>query len=803
MSIVINPNKQFAEKARLSQHPYKGFPKNIREAFSIAKIHENGIFQIEDGVNPCLYDRCYVFSDINYIDCDEGQKDGILNNVIKFLNFMNTDFKITIANEYRNMREFINGVFSEQNKEEYPDISKGMHQWMKQKIKESELYDLEKVLYLTITVRSYSYEDARSYFLGMDVELKNLFETFKSEIYPIDAVTRLNCIRKFFYQDTDKTLIQFSDDPLHQVLPYAINASKRDYMEINNDMFVSVLFSRSVDSALNDERLIHRICNVSYPSFYTLDYAPVERALLKTKLENANVNNDRAISNEIDAKRKAGQAMAGISYTKSKKRDELEAYMDQMDSNNESCILTGFLAVVTADSKEELYNRVVSIQDTARGEGIHLETYNYVQLKALNTALPIGCRQVNHMRAFFSSSLVSMHPFYAEDLIEEDGQLYGINKTTNHLVFANRKCLKSPHGMIVGHTGGGKSYLIKETEVAQTLLSTDDDLTMIDPQNEMEGICSLYGGEFLDFTPKSTLHINPMEISEELFFDKDKNRRQQFVSSVIKWCNSFCEAIMYHIEFNQTHKTFVGQAVQEVYDTVFSKKHLTQPTIVDVRAKLKEKEDSADNFTDKECIHQLYNALSEYTEGIYDMFAYPSNVDMNNRFVVFGLAHVGEDFWEPVMITMMFFLTNRMEYNKKLRRATRLVIDETQVVTNNASSARMLLDAVVTYRKFGGIVTMALQNLSRALDNPALRDMFSNCGYKCFLDQGGVDANRLAEIQELSAKEFASLAEDTPGHGVMVWGKKIILLDATMDKSNILYQHFSTNFHEGAVDESR
>jgi type IV secretory pathway VirB4 component len=144
-----------------------------------------------------------------------------------------------------------------------------------------------------------------------------------------------------------------------------------------------------------------------------------------------------------------------------------------------------------------------------------------------------------------------------------------------------------------------------------------------------------------------------------------------------------------------------------------------------------------------------------------------------------------------------------MEYNKKLRRATRLVIDETQVVTNNASSARMLLDAVVTYRKFGGIVTMALQNLSRALDNPALRDMFSNCGYKCFLDQGGVDANRLAEIQELSAKEFASLAEDTPGHGVMVWGKKVILLDATMDKSNILYQHFSTNFHEGAVSESR
>ena len=98
---------------------------------------------------------------------------------------------------------------------------------------------------------------------------------------------------------------------------------------------------------------------------------------------------------------------------------------------------------------------------------------------------------------------------------------------------------------------------------------------------------------------------------------------------------------------------------------------------------------------------------------------------------------------------------------------------------------------------------MALQNISRALDNPELRDMFSNCGYKCFLDQGGVDANRLAEIQEFSQAEFKALTEDVAGKGVMIWGKKVILLDSRMDEKNILYKQFSTDFHEEGAKERR
>lgn len=184
------------------------------------------------------------------------------------------------------------------------------------------------------------------------------------------------------------------------------------------------------------------------------------------------------------------------------------------------------------------------------------------------------------------------------------------------------------------------------------------------------------------------------------------------------------------------------------------------------------------------------------------MFSHRSNIDITNRFVVFGLGHVKLECWEPVMITIMFFLSSRLEYNQKLQRATRFIIDETQVVTENPASAGMLLKAVETYRKFGGICTMAMQNFSRALENPALRDMFSNCEYKCFLDQGGMDARNIALIQKFSDAEFKALSEEIPGYGVMIWGKKIILLDSRMDRENPLYDIYSTNFHEKAEKDN-
>lgn len=58
-----------------------------------------------------------------------------------------------------------------------------------------------------------------------------------------------------------------------------------------------------------------------------------------------------------------------------------------------------------------------------------------------------------------------------------------------------------------------------------------------------------------------------------------------------------------------------------------------------------------------------------------------------------------------------------------------------------------------------------------------------------FLDQGGVDAQSLAEIQPLSEREFRALGTGKPGEGVIVWNKKVVLFNARIEKDNILYEN--------------
>ena len=123
MAFFINPSATFANTWKKSVPFAKKIPKNVRDAFNIANVSEEGIFKIENTPGLKLYDRAYIFADVNYTDRDNDEKQGVLLSLLNFLNFMSTDFKITIANEYRNMNEFISEIFTEKNKEMYPEIS--------------------------------------------------------------------------------------------------------------------------------------------------------------------------------------------------------------------------------------------------------------------------------------------------------------------------------------------------------------------------------------------------------------------------------------------------------------------------------------------------------------------------------------------------------------------------------------------------------------------------------------------------------------------------------------------------------
>lgn len=799
MALLLNATKRMQDSVVLTSPSFnKKTPGSTRDSLFIHKANKSGIFQIERNGNRKLYDRCYAFTDINYINLDKEDKIHILENLMDFFKSMSLSFKITIVNEYQDMNGYINDIFSNKNDNDYPVISDGIRQWIDEKKEEARIYDVKRILLLTLTVRSSSYNEARSYFLGMDTEMERAFSAFKSRIVPLNGEQRLELIDRFFYKEDAGAPYSFEQDALYDVIPVSIDSYK-DFMIFNRNQYVSVLFARRFDTSIDANKAIYTLSNREYPSFITIDYAPVAHDVTKDALKSMFGNNERAIAQEADSKKDNNQAVTGISYAKKKKRQELEMYMDQVDDDSEECIMASLMLTVTASSEDELVQRIESIQAQAKKLGIILDTYNQVQLKAFNAALPTGSRQVKMMRPFLASSLVALQPFYSKTLVEKGGTFYGRDVTTQQLVFANRKKLPSPHGVVVGNTGSGKSMLIKMTDISQVLLSSDDDIMIIDPQNETQYICALYGGKFFDMTPRGDIHINPMEVPLSVFNSKSDKVKKSFISAVNGWANGFTEAVMKGLAYTSEHTAFIYDAVEKVYERVFTSKTLVQPTIRDVRNELLKMEDSSEYDSDRRIIHMITNSLKPFTEGIYDMFAYPSDININSeRLVAFGLNNITDDIWQPVMTTIMFFLTNRVEFNQEVQRATRFIVDECQYVCKSISTGNILLSAVLTYRKFGGICTMAFQNLARVVMSEDLRDMLTNCGYKMFFKQEGTDAIALSKIQHLTEIEYEALSNDAPGRSVMVWNGKVILLDAFMNKDNPLYDTFSTNFHEKA-----
>lgn len=797
MGLFSNP---FRESRKITD-PVTAYPKTVRQSLNIQQAYENGIFQIGKQKDGQLYDRCYLFEDINYKDKDDEDKKGILLSIMQWLKSMHVQFKIELVSEYQNMNEFLEELCGGIDQTTYPEHAKGLKSWIKEKAQEGNP-EIRQLRYLIVTCTAKTYEDAKIQFNILDTELHQYFLKWNSRLHVLDAEQRLRSLHAFFHP---KEGCPFNRARLrdgswkNDILPTSIESFSNFLIFDHDQRYVSVLYAKDYANSLDDGKVVSGFANLPFPLHITMDYAPIDREVLKNKLNHAYMNNEKAITQELELRQRRNQYALGTSYAKERRKEELEAYKDQIDDNDEGCLFLGFLVVVTAESEKELERRINEVKAVGRGNGVYLEIYYHRQLKALNTALPFGGRQVNVMRSLLTSSAVAFQPYYAMDL-QGRGMVYGINRRTKRLLCGDRKSLKSPHGIIIGHTGSGKSVFIKMTELLQSLLGMpNDDLTIIDPQNEYEETCLEMGGAYYDLTPKSDLHINAMEIPEEVFYAEEQKEREQFVADVTDWAISFCVAIMTNILVTQEHYSIIGRCIRNVYKEFYAQKTLIrQPTLKEFREELKREMNRVDNDQDLTLIRQMYNSLEEFTEGSFDMFAHPSNINSRKRLVGFGLKNVSEKMWEPVMVTIMFFLSSRMNHNQKLQKATHLIIDESQVVCEHKSSADMLLKAVETYRKFGGICTMCLQNMTRAIENPELRDMFSNCDFKVFLDQGGVDAKTIAQIQEFSTQEYESLSTSVPGYGVLVWEKQVFLLDARIAKGNLLYQKFSTNFHEKA-----
>ena len=799
----FNASIEFMRKKKITS-PVVDVPQNVKEFLNIDMIEPGGIFKIEPGYGVCMYDQCYIFEDINYVNQDTGQKTSVLLELNRLFRAVDNQIKWTIASEQRDMEAFMKEVFNPIHGAEYPDIKEGIGAWINQKIAEGPR-DINRLMYLTISCYTTSFEEAKQFFKTVEDVIGPIFHALDSNLYKMSAVERLAVLQRILRLGgggiPPRNINTAREDWKNQILPARIKPE--DDGLIINQKYACVLFGHDYDSSLDEEKLVYGLSTVNFPVYVTVDFEVVKRRLIRDKLMASHANNERNIA--LEGMSKANQqsrTITGPSYERTRQRTELEDMIEQLDENDEEGLFAGLLVMVYADDLQTLQQRIDTVCGVANSNYFTLEPYYEQQLQAFSTLLPIGGRQVDYMRFLYASCAVAFQPFHAADFIHPNGSVLGINRTTNRLLRVDRKELTAPHGIIIAHTGAGKSFFTDSVEVAQTLLFTDDNIAIIDPNNERQQFVEEHGGQYYDFTPSSGIRHNPYEVPK-FIWEGDEIIKDRFVAKKTEFSGRLFAAAMGNMHVTRVTLAYVEEATEKIYEEYFANgKFDDQPTLTKIWDLLKKQEDETTNQMEKRTLYEITKCTKAYVYGVYDMFAHPSNLDISNRLVGFGVKNVQGTPKKVILLTMMHIIGQRIDNNQGDLIAERLIVDEAQALCEDEFISGEFLYAIETYRKVGAIVTIIVQNLKYVLDNNDLCNIFSNCPYKVFFDQGGVDALQLAKIQELSKAEMNALNEKRPGCGVLVCEGKVYMFDNRMSKDNVLYSQFNTNFHEKAAQKA-
>ena len=89
--------------------------------------------------------------------------------------------------------------------------------------------------------------------------------------------------------------------------------------------------------------------------------------------------------------------------------------MDDVRENDQCLFFVGVTIILMAESKKELESVCETVETIGKRNSCTIDTHYLKQREALNTALPIGVRQVETMRTLLTQSLAVLMPFNVQD----------------------------------------------------------------------------------------------------------------------------------------------------------------------------------------------------------------------------------------------------------------------------------------------------------------------------------------------------------------------------------------------------
>ena len=758
-----------------SEREHFRIPRSVQQSIPVQKIYRDGIWQVGGG----KYSRTWRFADINYaLASHEDQRD-MFSAYCGVLNSLPTDAttKITINNRRLNGADFQRSILMRERGNDLDRYRREYNRVVTDKASESN--DLIQDKYITVSVARKNAEEARAFFHRVDADLSKNLGRLDSGAKALDTYERLRILHDFFRPGEE------------QFYKFDLNASMRlghsfkDYIAPDGMKFLSdhfelggkvgrVLFMRKYSSYIKDD-MITSMADFPRTLVLSIDLLPVptDEAVRDVQSQIMGIESD--ITRWQQRQNARNNFTAVVPYELEQQRAETKEFLDDLSTRDQRMVYANVTLLHMADTLEQLNADTETLLSKSLCD---FSILRYQQEDGFNTALPYGLRSIDVTRTLTTEAAASLMPFRVQEIQDMGGIYCGVNAVSKNLLICNRKNLLNPHGFILGVSGSGKSFTMKEF-ITFIALSTNDDIIIIDAEREYGDLVRALRGIVLEISPNSRHHINPLEIARGYGMGENP------VALKSELLMSICEQQMGEGQLGAFHKSIIDRCTASVYhDFIKSGGKARQPILSDWRNEIKRQPERE--------AQELALASELFVEGSLNMFAHETNVDIDNRIIVFDLYEMGDQLKPTALNVTMETIQNRVATNRLAGKYTWVFVDEVYLFFKYYYSAQFLYKAWKRFRKYGAALTAATQNVEECLRSETARLMFANSEFLVLLNQAATDRAELAKLLNISENQMGYVTNAEAGHGLLRVGGAIVPFANEFPRTGALYQLWNT-----------
>lgn len=805
MEKAASKNKQMEKRRKSTSY----IPKSTQDDIPYIADFEEGLCEVE----PNIYSKAYVVRDINYKTGEEEEQIVIFSKLGELYNsFPDTMYiQLCLDSHIVSLNEQEQKIFYKMRADKYDVHRKEYNKILKKRLMAGN-NEIQKNIYFVISIDAGSPYEALLKFHRIDNDVEQKFRKIGTSCRVLTTEERLSLLHDKFRAGREgefcvdfETIKKMGVSSKDYIAP-ADFTWKKDHFLIE-DTYWRCMFINNLPSAMQDEFLFD-LTDCDFPVMFTMGIQPVAKdkaiTLVKRRLTGMEANKNEAEKRAL----RAGYSPETISHDLRHSYEQGLDLLETLQNGNQKLFFTSLLVMTSAKTLEDLNNNTEILKDKARGITSQIQILTNQQREGFYTTLPMGVNPYRKLyidKALTTNSISIFMPFASQELFQLGGHYYGLNQITGNMVLCDRTKFKTPSGFVLGSSGSGKSFACKG-EMLNILLGDDKtNLLVIDPEGEYISLAKVFGGTVLSLSSSSDCYINPMEMNENYGLDEHDNpattpmarKKEKALQKKSDYIMSIVQCMMSNekneSEITPAQRTIIDRAIKNTYENYlnsnFDEKYL--PTLVELQDALDSEK------TKSEDARIVAEAVEYFTRGSMNLFSHKSNLDFDNRFVVFSIRDLGKQLQHISLLIVLDFIWNRMMSNAHKKIRTYCYVDEIHVLFRNSYSEQYIQQLYKRGRKYGLVITGITQDCADLLKSEVAQSMIENSDFILMLNQKQKNLELLVDLLHISETQKTYVYGVSEGTGLLFAEKTIVPFMDEFPTSSYLYTLMSTKFGEG------